>query len=299
MGANSRRYAALSEFCVGKGEVYAPTTEVELEQACRKLRSRGSTRVVVVGGDGTWMRVLSELYRQSGEHALPTLALIPAGTVNLAAKHWELRGRSEALLAKALAPQGSPIVERDCLRVTLDERVYLAFTVGSGLVSRFFEVYEQQAKQGNGIAAQILLRTFVGSFVGSRFARRILSPVRAKLSVDSRELGTLELTLLVTSVFSELGLGLKPTYRATSTPGKVHLIATTLPVRKLGPKALRVWRGLPLVTSPRPPEVIDCMARDFQLQFDAPHPIVLDGDAVVATCVSVQPGPRLRVLSLR
>lgn len=298
IGGESTLYAELAEVCAGRGELYAPTTEAELAQACAELHAQGCARVVVVGGDGTWRRVLSELYRQYGAQVLPTLALVPAGTVNLAARQWKLRGKRSALLARALSAQFTEVVERDCLKVTMDGREHLAFTVGTGLVSRFFEIYEQQPKRGKGVAVAIVLRTFFGSFLGSAFARRVLSPVRGALTVEGQPKGTLDLTLLVSSVFSELGLGLKPTYRAGTSADQLHLVATTLPVRQLGPKALRVWRGLPLLEHPSSPAVIDCLTRGFALEFASPHPIVLDGDAVMATRVAVVPGPKLRVLSL-
>jgi len=275
------------------GPVWAPETEETLVQACVEIRAYAPARLVIVGGDGSLRRILSALCRTYGAEALPRIALVPAGTVNLAASRFGIEG---GVLRNLRSIQNaSPNVTRtvQSLRLTIDGEIHVGFTLGTGLISHFFEAYEQARKPGKGAAAAIFARTFVGSWFSTPFARKILAPIVAELCVDGDELGKLELTLLVCSVFSNLGLGLKPTYLAGSVPGKLHLVASTLPSRSLGPLAWRVLLGKPLKDNPVAPEVIDCMTSRFSVTFQVPTGVILDGDAISARTVTVELGPDL------
>jgi diacylglycerol kinase family enzyme len=179
------------------------------------------------------------------------------------------------------------------LSVCLDEASFVAFTLGAGLVSHFFEAYDQSASPGKGAAWRIFARTFFGSLHGSTYARRLLAPVPCHVEIDGRDLGTLALSLLVTSVFSNVGLGLKPTYRAGSVPNRLHLVASTLAAGKLGPLAWRVLFGLPLRRNATEPEVIDRMVERFSVNFERPRHVVLDGDAIATRSVRATVGPEL------
>jgi diacylglycerol kinase family enzyme len=293
--SNPEKRVALREICKGRGRLYELDSEVMLGQACRELYALRPWRVVIVGGDGSLMRILSELYRAYGGSPLPRITLVPAGTVNLAAKQWEIRGKPEVLLERALEKLATQVVSRPSLKVQIDGQPYVAFTVGTGLVSHFFEAYEEHEKRGARVASEIFFRTFFGAFLGSPYARRILAPVNTTLTLGKREFGEQGLTLLVSSVFRDVGLGLKPTYRASTVPGQLHLVASTLPARRLGPLALRVLQGKPLHQEPKFPEVIDCLTEQFGLSLAETTKIVLDGDTIRARHITVQPGPMLSV----
>jgi diacylglycerol kinase family enzyme len=241
------------------------------------------------------MRVLSVLRQYYGVTPLPRIVLIPLGTVNLAATRLGIVGRPETLLARALSTEASYVSEQSTLEVTLDGKTYVAFTFGTGLISHFFECYESEPKPSVGAAAKIFFRTFFGSLINSAYARRILSPVQSKLVVGHQELGELGLTLLVCSVFREVGLGLKPTYRASTVPGQLHLVASTLKAHRLGPLAYRVLKGQPLQKHPRFPEVIDTLTSRFGLELAQTTRVVLDGDSVEAKNVTVTVGPTLSI----
>jgi diacylglycerol kinase family enzyme len=291
----SRLYSRILRQIDGQSFKFEVATEEALDHACRQILTQRASRVVILGGDGSLTRVLSVLHRYYGATPLPRFVLIPTGTVNLAATRLGIVGRPEAILARALSTKASNVSERPTLEVTLDGQSHVAFTFGTGLISHFFECYEAEPKQGVGAAAKIFFRTFFGSFINSAYARRILSPVQAKLVVGHQELGELGLTLLVCSVFRELGLGLKPTYRASTVPGQLHLVASTLKAHRLGPLAYRVLKGQPLQKHPRFPEVIDTLTPQFGLGLAQTTRVVLDGDSVEAMNVTVTMGPTLSV----
>jgi diacylglycerol kinase (ATP) len=134
---------------------------------------------------------------------------------------------------------------------------------------------------------------FWGSLVGLDYAARILAPVEASLFVDQHPAPLEGLTLLVCSVFNDVGLGLRPTYRAGAEPDRLHLVATDLRARRLGPQAWRVLLGRPLVAS----RLVDELVREFSVEFMTSTALILDGDAVQARRVRVGIGPECRVWS--
>jgi diacylglycerol kinase family enzyme len=241
------------------------------------------------------MRGISALFRAYRGVPLPTITPVPAGTVNLCASRWGVRGSADRCFAAALAQKPVRVLRVASLHVQLDGASYVAFTLGAGVVSHFFEAYDESPLPGKWAASRIFARTFVGSLYGSSYAKRILAPVPAHVVIDDGDLGSLALSLLVTSVFTNVGLGLKPTYRAGSEPQRLHLVASTLPTRILGPLAWRVLLGLPLRKNAREPEVIDRMVREFSVRFERPRHVVLDGDAIPSTEARVTCGPELDV----
>ncbi|MGC4068213.1 MAG: diacylglycerol kinase family protein [Polyangiaceae bacterium] len=283
---------------IGKSRaiVYDPVTSTELDQACAEICRCRPERVLLVGGDGSLMRGISALTCAYRGAPLPHLVPVPAGTVNLCASRWGCSGSVDSWYSAALEGKASRLLRAPTLRVCLEETPFVAFTLGAGLVSHFFEAYDQSVSPGKGTAFRIFARTFLGSLFGSTYATRLLAPVSCRVEIDGDDVGPLALSLLVTSVFANVGLGLKPTYRAGSMPGRIHLVASTLPAKTLGPLAWRVLRGLPLRPAAVEPEVIDRMVTSFSVRFDRARRVVLDGDALATESVRVAVGPELNLV---
>lgn len=277
------------------GRVWSPSTEAELRAAAVEIHEFRPSHLVLVGGDGSLMRALSQLYDTFGSDPFPILVPLAAGTVNLAVRRWGGAGDGLAAMKNLSGSFAAPSISVRSLEVNLDGHLYIAFTVGTGLISNFFEEYDRQGHRGNFSAALILVKTLVGSWVSSAYSKRIFAPTPASLSIPGQDFGKLPFTLLVSSVFVDLGLGLKPTYRAHEAKGQLHLVASTLRARALGSKVWRVLRAQPLQREPRAPSSIDVLTHSFELEFDHPTKVILDGDAVTARRVSVRPGPNLSV----
>ncbi len=278
--------------------VHATSTLSDLDVAARAWADDGAGLVVLAGGDGTFMAGASAAARAAGDGALPALGLIPAGTVGRLARSLGIRGPAERLAASYAAGPRSYLLQPSLrVRATTadgvnDERV--GFIVGTGLVARFFEVYEERGAGGVGDAARIVARTFASSLRGGAFARRVLDPLPCRVAVEGVDLAPQAWSLVCAAVVRDLGLGMRVTYRAGEDPGRVHLVAHALPPRALGPRAFRVLAGKPIG---HPSEGgFDGLVRGFSVRFDGVDgPWVLDGDRLLATRVDVAPGPVLRV----
>jgi diacylglycerol kinase family enzyme len=276
------------------GQLFTPDGLDELDRCCSEIATMGPEVVVIAGGDGTIMHVLSGLHRAYHAGTPPKLLLLPFGTVNTTIRGWHSDGDPWLLLDQFLADRGS-YARRAVLRVDIDRKCFLAATVGAGLVSHFFDEYERVASRGTARALEIFIKVFFGSLVGHAYASKILQAVPGQLTVDGRETGMHELTLLVCSVLKHLGLGLRPTYRAATEPGLIHLVATDLAARRLGPQAWRVLLGKPLVAS----HLVDQLVTEFALEFAAPTSVILDGERIPARKVMVSGGDDWLVWSPR
>ena len=267
----------------------------ELDRVARMARERGAERVVLCGGDGTFMAGLTALEREYPQGALPELVFAPAGTVATVARNW---GHARGLLQtvrRVLSGAATPALIRPTLRIRDSsgaERV--GFMFGTGLVARFFDRYYAAGAGGHPAALRIVARVFAGSFVSDAYSRSVLDPLRCVLRVEGRELEPRAYSLVFASVVRDVGLHLWVCHRAGEDPERPHLVASTLPARRLGPQALRVFAGKPLQGE----GCFDDLVREFEVRFESDAgPYVLDGDVFHARSVAVLAGPRIRVVT--
>jgi diacylglycerol kinase (ATP) len=263
-----------------------------LGDAARAIAARGADAVVLVGGDGSFMRGLSALAEAFGERDLPPVALAPAGTVGTVARNLGLR--SPLALTLAACSGEAQVTTSPTLRVR-DEggRSRIAFVFGAGLAAQFFGVYYRSTSPGLGTAAGIAARVFAGSFVGSALAREVLGFATCALRIDGERHPAPSWSLVVASVVRDLGLHFRVTYRAGERSDRFHVVASGLPPGRLGPQMPRVIAGRPLRGEPQ----VDALARSLAVDFaDGPGPYVLDGDVLRARSIVVEAGPVLRLL---
>ena len=101
-------------------------------------------------------------------------------------------------------------------------------------------------------------------------------------------------SLVVSSVVRDLGLSMRVLYRAGEDPQRVHLVASALGAKRLGPQMPLVLAGRAL----RGRDHVDTLAGSFRVTFTGDHDAyVLDGDMLRAPWVEVSAGPMLRILT--
>jgi diacylglycerol kinase (ATP) len=293
----SLRASILDAASRGRARVHTTMSLGDLDRAARDIAALGTTGVIVAGGDGTHMAALSALARAFGPD-LPAVGLAPCGTVSTVARNLGARGDAQEWTSRLVDATCAGAARRrpqSTLRIRDDaggERI--GFIFGAGLVARFFDVYYALPHQGRTSAALIAARVFAGSFFGSAFARRVLEPAVATLSVDGCVVPGRAWTLLVASVVRDVGLHLLVTYRGRERDDAFHAVASGLPPRRLGPQLPRVFAGRPLRGEP----CIDAVVRSLDVRFDArPDRYVLDGDVFAARAVHVGVGPLVTLLS--
>ncbi|MEJ7728536.1 MAG: hypothetical protein WKG00_04920 [Polyangiaceae bacterium] len=155
-----------------------------------------------------------------------------------------------------------------------------------------------------------MARVFAGSFVGSRYARKVLDPP-CTIAVAGRTLAPRAWSLVGAWVVRDLGIHMQVTYRAGEDPARLHLVASPLGPGALGPRAPLVLLGKRIGGR----QHFDDLVGAFTVRFagldrsevsaqslggrghTGTGPYVLDGDMLRAPSVTVSVGPRLRVLS--
>jgi diacylglycerol kinase family enzyme len=244
-----------------------------------------------------------------GERALPRLALIPGGTAATIARNWGMRGDPAGLVERIVADaqRGDRMDRRAVPRPTLRVRAAtergveerIGFIFGTGLVAKFFDLYDEDGGRGYAAAARIVSRVFVESFFDGAYARRVLDPLPCTVEVEGRALDPRAWSLICAAVVPNLGLQMRVTYRAGEDLTRPHLIASPLPSRELGPRAPLVLAGKRIGGAGH----FDDLVREFRVRFDAADapspgdgPYVLDGDTLRAREVIVSAGPSIRVL---
>ncbi len=297
--------------------VHETTSLDELDALARDLAAREAPRVVLAGGDGTYMAGVTALARAYGDGPLPTLGFAPGGTVSTVARNWSTWGRTwgpgnHGAMARAAArivtaasqsDAGSslgPTTRRPTLRVT-DARgaSHVGFIFGTGLVASFFDVYEASPHKGYAGAARIVLRLFAGSFVapfGTRagsLARRVLTPTPCTVTIDGEAQAPRAFSLVAASVVRDLGLHMRLLYRAGEQHDRVHVVASALGPAALGPQMPRVLAGVAL----RGRDHVDTLARELLVTFPREGSYVLDGEVLRASDVRVTAGPVLTLLA--
>ncbi len=272
----------------------------DLEAAARAIADRGTTGVVLAGGDGSYMAGVTALARVYGDDALPPIALAPGGSVGTVARNWATGkwgwgARGAGNIVRGMAAHEGSAVRRPTLRVSDDRGTALVgFMLGAGLVAGFFDEYYAGSTQGYAGAARIVAGIFAQSFVGGPLAKRVLTPVEASLSVDGVLAESSRWSLVLASVIRDVGLHMLVTPRAGETLGAFHLVASPLGPSALGPQMPLVLAGKRLRGSGH----VDApAARELVLRFAAEGAYVLDGDVLHAREVAVRAGPTIDVVS--
>lgn len=264
-----------------------------LADAVRIMARLGTSSIVLVGGDGSFMHGVTALSHAFGTAPLPPVAFAPAGTVCTLARNVNAGVRRADDIVRAVCKGELHSVKWPSLRVRDDRaRDQVGFIFGGGLVQRFFEIYDASTR-GLKAAASIATRVFAGSLVGSRWAHHVLEPVRCTLSVDGVPHPQERWSLFVASVMNDVGLHFQVTYRAREEMKRFHWVASGLGPRALGLQAPRVLAGKPLQGEPR----IDTLTGSVRVDFhDADSGYVLDGELLRAESVTVEAGPVLDLL---
>jgi diacylglycerol kinase (ATP) len=284
----------------------------DLDEAADAIAREVPDAVVLAGGDGSYMAGVTALVRSftaagRGEDALPPIGLAPGGTVSTVARNWGFRGGGlfsgglreasaySSRLLRAVASGRANEDERPTLRCTDERATRIGFIVGAGLVSRFFEVYDEEGARGYRGAAKIVARIFAGSFAKGRLADRVLTPVPCTIEVDGVRAAFDHTSLVCASVVRNLGLGIHLLYRAGEAHDRFHVVATPLGPSRLGPQLPLVIAGRPLLGA----DNVDALARSLELRFfESDGAYVLDGELYRAEHLQVTPGPVLRILSV-
>jgi diacylglycerol kinase family enzyme len=276
------------------GTVVAPPSLERLAEEARRTASASPAIIGIHGGDGTLHRTLSALIAAYQPKALPPVAILPGGTMNVVASSLGIRARPEAVLAeleKADRQGTTPAtLHRRCLRVGDD----YGFIFGNGLLANFLEEYYARGSYGTARALWIVFRILLSLITTGRYARRVFRRFRGQVHVDGNPLPRTHLTSIGAATVTEVGFRFKLHHRADDDPQRMGAVAI-----HGGPLSLlldvvnvRLGRGL----SPKRAESFVASRLLIEPE-DAESTYTLDGDLYVAHGpLAVELGPALEIV---
>jgi len=272
----------------------------DLDAAARAVAEAGAGAVILAGGDGSYGAGITALGRafDAAARPLPPIGLAGGGTVSTVARNLGLRGDgarfTERLLDAAIGGAARERAQPTLHVADANGGDRTGFIFGTGLVAQFFDVYDAAPRQGYAEAARIVARIFAGSFTGGALAERVLAPMPCALDVDGARARAAAYSLIVSSVVRDLGLHVHVVHRSGEDPRRVHLVASPLDARRLGPQLPLVLAGRRLLGR----DHVDTLAARFRVTFTGDvAKYVLDGDVHAAAWVDVSAGPVLRLLT--
>jgi len=250
------------------GRVIAPVSLDDLMVQARQLAEQPPEVIGIHGGDGTLHRTVAALIQAFGDRALPPIAILAGGTMNVVARSLGLKAKPERLLAKLVKDKaaGRPpeLIVKRCLKVGGS----FGFVFGNGLMANFLEEYYAKGGYGASRAVWILTRTLLSALVWGGYARRIFRRFRGRVLVGDQALPWKALTGVCAATVREVGLGFKLNHRADEDPdrfsvlaihaGPVTLAQDLVPVhRGLGVNPRRAWSAVAerLVIEPEESEI--------------------------------------------
>ena len=292
--SRSRLIGDVHRIARGRARVWTTARLEALADAAREIRASNPDLVVLIGGDGSFMAGVTALVDAYAEEPIPMLALVNGGTTGTVSKNFGMRQSVPRALRQLLSERPIEAQFRPTLRVREHAGLTrVGFTVGTGLVAKFFKRYYDEGAGGIPTAARIVSRIFVGSFRGDDYSKSVLDPLPCRIRVGDADLPHDAYSLVLASVLRDVGLHMHVNYRAAEDPKRPHLVASALPARKLGPQCPRVLTGRPL----RGPENYDALVEAFEIRFpDGAGPYVLDGDIFETPALSVTAGPTIQIV---
>lgn len=283
-------------FIVGdKGSCHTTHTLSDVEELAREFKDRNIEILGISGGDGTIHKTLTSFMKIYGSDPLPKIAFLRGGTMNNLANTLNVKGMPEKILSNIILKYHEDIPfeesEIDLMRVNND----YGFLFGSGLISRFIEIYNRHS---NGdptpwFAFKLLARSMFSAMFLTKLALHLCERFDAKITVDGKAAPFKNYMMLFAGTSDSFGLHFKPLYRALSVPGQFQLVAISTTPRRLLTSFPAAFFGRPSGSD----DYYDIVGKQAVIEFAKPQKYVVDGDLPEETTrVEISVAQRLKVI---
>lgn len=317
------RAAMLQHILGARGLVRETRSTEEIGPILDEFRARGVSYWVTDGGDGSLHWMVNSAATRFGLAEVPAALpwTIPAngGTIDFVARHAGVRGRAEAILRQLLSDHdaGRALTATDVPTVLVRgvqvdeagverpfERIGFAAAV-AGVGSGFFDQYYATSRQGAPAIIEVIARTTGAVVLDAgpwrrlvparwlRYGRTALARVKARVTVDGRELPYEELTVFNVGAFP-INLGGVIKYFQDAGQGRLHVTAGDI-------SAFGIMRNLPRLFAGRPPRssrLFDGPVREVHALATSDTLLrpVLDGELIPGVrSLTISAGPSFRV----
>jgi diacylglycerol kinase family enzyme len=283
-------------FIVGdKGSCHTTQTLQDVEELAGEFKKRKIEILGISGGDGTIHKTLTSFVRIYGNDPLPKIALLRGGTMNNLANTLNIKGMPEKILSNVILKyhEDIPFEEKeiDLMRINSD----YGFLFGTGLVSRFIEIYNRHSNGDPSpwFALKLLTRAMLSAIFLTKLSLHLCERFDAKITVDGKAAPFKNYMMLFAGTTDNLGLHFKPLYRAISVPGQFQLVAISTTPRRLLSSFPAAFFGRPSKSD----DYYDVVGKHAVIEFANPQKYVVDGDIPEeAFRVEISVAQRLKVI---
>jgi diacylglycerol kinase (ATP) len=287
--------AKLREVVKEAGEFWETKNINELPKVAEDFLRRKLEILAINGGDGTLHQVLSAFVKVYGDEPLPKGMSLRGGTMNTMTNSLDIKGQSLGILRKAVAMYREAEPMQELKQKLLKINDHYGFMSGAGMVANFLDAYYSTPNPGPWEAVKLVVKGVSSGITGGEFAQKLLAPAAFRVTVDGKQLDPEEFTGILGCTIKEVGLGLKPTFRAYDQPDGFHFIATTINAL---PFALRVpafWFNRDWV---HPKVQHSGVTRDVVVEPIKPFRYMVDGEMYTATqALQWSVGPTVSVVA--
>jgi diacylglycerol kinase (ATP) len=283
-------------FIVGdRGSCHSTETLDEVRSIAGEFKERRIDILGLSGGDGTNHLTLSTFLEVYGDEPLPRVALLRGGTMNNLATQLGIRGRSERILSNLIVKyhEGGSFAEKQLPLIRINGTY--GFIFGTGVVSRFLDIY-RKAKDGPTpwTAARVLAMAVGSALVHGKFAAQMFERFDCRITVDGKEQPFKNYNMIFAGSMETLGFNFRLLYRANQVPGKCQVVAIS---ETPGQLLKNFHRGL-LAKRLKGEGIIDELFERIVFEFERPVRYIVDGDLYDAASarIEVSLGPTLTFL---
>jgi len=234
-----------------KGSLEQPVGLDALDEVALRFRDRDIDILCVNGGDGTLHRAMTSMKRAYDEDPLPSVAILPSGTMNIIASSIGVhRSPADVLHRVVRAYHGRdelPTTQRALLRIDAGGRpLQYGFLFGNGIIAGFLEAYYEGGTPTPSKAVAVLARGVASTLVRGTYVQRLLEPFCGQLTLDGEPWPEREWTAVAAGTVEQIGLGFRPFQQVQNNPGHMHVVGIGGSVTDLARELPRIYRGKPL-----------------------------------------------------
>jgi diacylglycerol kinase (ATP) len=218
----------LRELVTEAGEFWETKNINELPKVAEDFLRRKLDILAINGGDGTLHQVLSAFIKVYGETPLPKVMTLRGGTMNTMSNALKIKGQSIGILKAAVQKyrEAEPMKELKQNLLKINDKY--GFMSGAGVVANFLDAYYSYPNPGPWAAVKLVTTGVASGVTGGELAKKLFEPAPIRVTIDGKQLEPEEFSGVLGCTIKEVGLGLKPTFRAGDEPDAFHFIATTI-----------------------------------------------------------------------
>ncbi len=281
-------------YIVGNEGKAAATKHVDdIHQMVRGFKEREIDILAINGGDGSNSLVLTALIDEYGEQALPKIALLRGGTMNIAANSCGIRGTSAGLMMNLVKKHREGVPFETTWRDTLKIENRYGFVFGNGFIQAFLDVLYAGGNKNPWTTSKLAARAVISSMTGGKLAERMFPRVEARVVVDGEELPVSSFSAMAAATVEQIGLNFKPFHRAQEKAKSFHLLGIFQSPFTLVGALPRVYAGRKVSEK----KIFQTVASEVVFHSDTDLTYTLDGEVYTPSSpLTLGTGPRLEIV---